>query len=305
MSRPKRSPRPSAVARYSAYLDGFREFPGRPGLPEQPPQWDRIPAFLKSMQADSFDLILQLHGNGVLTNPLVALWGAKQTAGFYLADRYRPDPDLFLLYANEGLEVHRLLRLVEFLGMQIQGDHLEFPVLDADRQVLWGLAGDGSLLPGQYGCIHPGASVPERCWPVERFASVARAMAARGRRVVLTGTAPEVGLTEQIARTVPGSCLDLAGRTDLGMLAALLSDARLLICNDTGVGHLAAALRAPSAILSTATSRSADALHLALLESRLLESPSITMPRPLPPLEERMSAPESAPNRRGLFGRGS
>src|SRR5258705_13888678 len=61
------------VDRYPAYLDGFREFPGWPGLPEQPPRWDRIPAFLAAMQAERFDLVLQFHGSGVLTNPLVAL----------------------------------------------------------------------------------------------------------------------------------------------------------------------------------------------------------------------------------------
>jgi ADP-heptose:LPS heptosyltransferase len=105
--------------------------------------------------------------------------------------------------------------------------------------------------PGRYVCIHPGASVPERRWPVEQFAVVAGAFAARGLRVVLTGTAPEAGLTEQVARTATVDCVDLAGRTDLGVLAALLSEARLLVCNDTGVSHLAAALRTPSVVLST------------------------------------------------------
>jgi ADP-heptose:LPS heptosyltransferase len=100
-------------------------------------------------------------------------------------------------------------------------------------------------------CVHPGASVPERRWPAERFAAVARAFADRGLRVVLTGTSPEAGLTEQVAREANVACVDLAGRTDLGVLAALLSEARLLVCNDTGVSHLAAALRTPSVVLST------------------------------------------------------
>jgi ADP-heptose:LPS heptosyltransferase len=239
------------VDRYRAYLDGFREFPGWPGLPEQPPRWEGVPAFLAAMQAEQFDLVLQLHGSGALTNPLVALLGAKRTAGFYLPGGYRPDPDLFLPYPDEGLEVRRLVQLVEFLGMPTQGEHLEFPVYDSDRRALAALTAAESLGPRGYVCIHPGASVAERRWPAERFAAVARALAARGLRVVLTGTAPEADLTGQVARAAGGACLDLAGQTDLGVLAALLSEARLLVCNDTGVSHLAAALCTPSVVVST------------------------------------------------------
>jgi ADP-heptose:LPS heptosyltransferase len=239
------------VDRYAAYLDSFRAFPGWPGLPEQPPQWDRIPAFLAAMQAERFDLVVQLHGSGGLTNPLVALLGARRTAGFYLPGGYRPDPDLFLPYLHEDLEVRRLLKLVAFLGAPATAEHLEFPVWDSDRKALAALAGANLGELGRYVCIHPGASVPERRWPVERFAAVAQALAARGLRVVLTGTAAEAGLTAQVAGTLEGACLDLAGRTDLGVLAALLSDARLLVCNDTGVSHLAAALQTPSVVVST------------------------------------------------------
>jgi len=237
--------------RFPAYLDSFREFPGWPGLPEQPPRWNYIPTFLAAMQDEKFDLILQLHGSGTITNLLVSLMGAKRTAGFFAPGFYRPDPDLFLPYPDEGLEVHRLLRLVEFLGMPSQGDHLEFPVYETDREALKELVGAGTLQPGSYVCIHPGASVPERRWPAERFAAASRALTARGLKVVVTGTAPEADLTEQIARETGETCLDLAGQTDLGVLAALLGEARLLICNDTGVSHLAASLGTPSVVLST------------------------------------------------------
>jgi len=91
--------------RYSAYLDGFRVFPGWPGLPEQPPQSHRVPAFLSQMQAEQFDLVLQLHGSGVVSNPLAELFGGRRIAGFYSPGHYQPDPALFMAYPDGGLEV--------------------------------------------------------------------------------------------------------------------------------------------------------------------------------------------------------
>jgi ADP-heptose:LPS heptosyltransferase len=143
------------------------------------------------------------------------------------------------------------LRLVEFLGIPGRGEHLDFPVREEDRRALGALHGVSDLRPGTYACVHPGASVPGRRWPAERFAAVAGALADRGLRVVLTGTAEEAELTRAVAGALRAPHVDLAGRTDLGALAALLAGARLLVCNDTGVSHLAAALGVPSVVLFT------------------------------------------------------
>jgi ADP-heptose:LPS heptosyltransferase len=235
------------AARFPHLLDGFREFPGYPGLPERVPRIDRIPAFLAEMQAASFDLAIQLHGSGSIVNPLVELFGARRCAGFFRPDDYRPEDGLFLPWPERGTEVRRLLALTEFLGVPTKGEHLEFPVHEVDRRRLATL---GPLPPpGTYACIHPGASVPERRWPTERFAEVARWLTVQGLAIVLTGTAEEAALTRSVAAEVPA--IDYTGRTDLGTVAAVIEGARILVCNDTGVSHLAAALRIPSVVLST------------------------------------------------------
>lgn len=239
------------AARFDRYLDGFLEFPGFPGLPERPPRVDLIPGFLAEAQARRFDLAVQLHGSGSFVNPLTELLGARRCAGFFTPGDYCPDPDRFVAWPERGLEVHRLLRLTEFLGCPGCGDGLEFPLREDDFRRLRAAEGAAALDPGGYACLHPGASVPERRWPVSRFAAVARALAARGLRVVLTGAAAERPLTAALARELDGACLDLAGRTDLGSLGVLLSGARLLVSNDTGVVHMAAALKTPAVIVST------------------------------------------------------
>jgi ADP-heptose:LPS heptosyltransferase len=239
------------VERFATYLDGLLEFPGYPGLPERTPQVEQVPHFLTAAQQQRFDLALQMHGSGLVTNPLAVLFGARTTAGFFVPGQFCPDPETFLPYPDRGPEVRRLLKLLSFLGAPPRGEELEFPLFDEDRQALSAVGGAVSLRPGTYACVHPGASVPERRWPVERFAAVARSLAGRGLRVVLTGTVGEAELTRALAQGLGSRALDLAGQTSLGALGALLRGARLLVCNDTGVSHLADALRVPSVVLST------------------------------------------------------
>ncbi|SCL33306.1 ADP-heptose:LPS heptosyltransferase [Micromonospora nigra] len=105
-------------------------------------------------------------------------------------------------------------------------------------------------LPTGVSVLHPGSKEPAKRWPADRFAALARALTDRGHRVVLTGTADERAVAARVARDAglpPGAVL--AGRTDLGGLAALVADARLVVSADTGVAHLATAYGTPSVVL--------------------------------------------------------
>jgi ADP-heptose:LPS heptosyltransferase len=241
------------VERFADYLDGLLEFPGYPGLPERTPQVEEVPAFLAAAQQRRFDLALQMHGSGTLTNSLTVLLGARLTGGFYVPGQFCPDPDRFLPYPDLEPEVRRCLRLVEFLGVPLQGDHLEFPLGDDDYEALHAIPEARQLQPGSYVCVHPGARSADRRWPPDRFVAVADALAARGLPVVLTGAPEEAPLTAAVARAMATPLLDLAGRTSLGALAALLKGARLVVCNDTGVSHVAAAVDAPSVVIFSAS----------------------------------------------------
>ena len=230
------------VDRLPAYLDGFLEFPGWPGLPEQAYDTGAVPRFLQAVQARGFDLAIQLHGNGTLTNTVVALLGATRTAAFCSPGAFVPEPALSVRYPDEGPEICRALHLIEHLGYPSRGVGLEFPVRTADRAALDRLRSKRGLPLEDYVCIHPGARDPARRWSSQAFASVGDALAAQGLSVILTGTAAEIATINAVARDMRRGCLSLGGLTDLGMLAALLEGARLLVCSDTGVSHLAAAL---------------------------------------------------------------
>lgn len=239
------------IKRFNRYIDRLLEFPGYPGLPEQPTQLSQIPAFIQQAQNERFDLAIQMHGNGVITNPLTVMLGARCNAGFFLPDQYCPDENCFLPYISDESEVLRYLRLLEFLGVSSQGTELEFPIYDEDKLELRQIDAVQELAGGGYVCIHPGASTAARCWQPEKFAAVADALSSLGLRIVLTGSAAEMALTQTVGSLMKAPSLNLAGRTSLGALAALLQQANLLICNDTGVSHLAAALQLKSVAIFT------------------------------------------------------
>ena len=239
------------VERFAHYLDDMLEFPGWPGMPERTPQARQIPAFLFEAQARSFDLALQLHGNGTAFNPVTILLGAANTGGFYQPGFYCPDPSRFLIYHEHESEVRRCLRLVEHLGFPAQGDTLEFPLNNNDLQEFAQLVENCGIQPGNYACLHPGASTFERRWSVAQFAAIGDALARRGLQVLLTGLKNEASLTKRVAAAMKSPVVNLAGLTSLGSMAALLKNSRLLVCNDTGVSHLAAALEVPSIVIFT------------------------------------------------------
>lgn len=236
------------VSRFHSYLDDHIDFPGFPGFPEQPARISELPSFLERMQKMEIDLAIQMQGSGELSNTLISLWGAKQTAGFFLPGYYCPDKNSFLEYPQNEPEAWRHLRLMEFLGIPLQGDELEFPLFEQDWEALEQIKGKYDL-QGRYVCIHPGARAAFRRWPAENFASVADGLAAKGFQIVLTGTGEEAALTGAVAQKMATPAIDLAGETDLGLLAALVSQADMVLSNDTGMAHVAAALKTPSVIL--------------------------------------------------------
>jgi ADP-heptose:LPS heptosyltransferase len=245
------------IDRFRNYIDELLELPGYPGLPECTPDLRAIPEFLARIQARRFDMALQLHGSGTVTNPLTVLLGARINAGLFLPGEYCPDPQRFVSCPPEESEIRRCLRVLEAAGIPPAGEELEFPLVDADDRRLAEIEAAHGLRPGCYACIHPGSSTPARRWAPERFAAIGDWLAEQDVRVVLTGGDAERDVARAVASAMSSVPLDMTGRTDLPLLAAVFSHARLLVGNDTGTSHLAAAVGLPSVVIfaSDATQR--------------------------------------------------
>jgi ADP-heptose:LPS heptosyltransferase len=235
------------AARFPAFVHDFIPFPGWPGLPEREPDAAAIPAFIERARRRRFDLAIQLHGDGRLTNDVVRQFGATETWGFHPAGTLPPAQGGFVEYPGVGHEIHRLLLLTEAMGLRDRGDALEFPVSAAEESVATSLLSQLGVGP-RFAVVHAGGSTPSRRWPPQAFAAVAEDLRARGLPVILTGAAAEAPIVAAVQRGAP-SAHPLAGRTSLGVLAALIGRASLLVANDTSVSHIAAALRTHSVIV--------------------------------------------------------
>lgn len=144
-------------------------------------------------------------------------------------------------------EVRRQLDLVAAVGCATDDERIRLRLPDRARATARRrLAAAGIDLDRPWLVLHPGASAPSRRYPAESFAEVARCLVAEdGLQVVFTGTAPERALVEAIRRDMGASSTSLVGRLDLAELAAVLERAALLVANNTGPVHVAAAVGTP------------------------------------------------------------
>jgi len=238
------------VDRFSAYLDEFLPFPGHPLLPEQTVHHDDLPPFYARVCAREFSLAVQLHGSGDIANHIVSGFGASAMAGHCRGKPLITDKTVLTPCPETGAEPERLLHLAGQLGAPTAGAYLEFPILPEDEEELAASGVATGLEPRNYICVHPGARQRTTCWPPERFASVADRLADEfGMRIVLTGSADEAPLAQAVADRMHVPAVVAAAPISIGAMAALMSRARLLICNDTGVSHIAAGLGLHSVVI--------------------------------------------------------
>ena len=198
---------------------------------------DAPPGTLLRRRTGHRHVAVNLHGRGPLSHRLLQAGEPDALVAFACRETGVTGP----LWRADEHEVSRWCRLVTWAG---------------------GGCGGGDLLLGEPGdrsgpvVVHPGAASPSGRWPPERWAAVARALAADGHEVVVTGSGPEE--CRAAGAVVAGAGLpaaaDLGGRLDLPALADLVRWARLVLCGDTGVSHLATAWGTPSVTLFGPTS---------------------------------------------------
>jgi len=163
---------------------------------------------------------------------------------YQLLTHWVPDPE-----PERGVrhEVRRQLDLVAAVGCRARDERMALRVpAEARRRVAQMLGELGIDGKTRWVLMHPGASAASRRYPPEGFAEAARRLVeTHGCRVLFTGSAPERELVEHIRSAMAAPSHSLAGRLDLAGLAALVARAPVLIANNTGPVHVAAAVGTP------------------------------------------------------------
>lgn len=262
------TPQAAVAYRHAAAVDGIETIDvhgrhDRPTAGARIARWTAAVRQLVALRRRGYDVV-------VLCHPLVTRRGALKHAGVCLAVGAPVRAGLaaagqrrawFLTHraADPGYDGAHVIEAMGAIGAAIgapaTAPRLAFaPGADAEAEADRRLAGlDGpARAPGRGGplagrriALHPGAGPysAARRWPPASFADLARRLRAAGAALVLVGTAGDDGAA---VRAAGGPIdLDLTGATDVPTLAAVLARCDLVVANDGGVAHLAAAVGTP------------------------------------------------------------
>jgi heptosyltransferase-2 len=231
------------------YLDDRRIFHGR--LPAKALEVIRVAWRLRR---ERYDVGFNFHRDWRF-NIILFLAGCRRRIGFaqgpVRAGRYGRKPWLLTDGVTlAGIKHHifhycDLLKVLDIICLDFK---MAFPLeggaaASAARKFL------ADAVPGDYIVLAPGgaANVKEemesRRWPGENFAALAGLLLRSGRPVVLLGSGSDTVIAARIKAVQP-AVVDLTDRTSLAEAAAIMKGSRLVICNDSGLMHLAAAVGA-------------------------------------------------------------
>jgi heptosyltransferase I len=193
-------------------------------------------SFLRSLRDRKFDLVLDMQG---LFRSGYMSWATRAAVRLGFSNAREGGWIFYNHWVRNDLRTHavtRYLDLAEAAGCGREPVEFVLPVRDEDRATVSAL-----LPPGErYAVLAPGAGWDTKRWPVERFAALVPPLREMGLTSVVAGGPGDRKWSAQI----PGA-IDLTGRTTLKELIALLDSASVVIGNDSGPSHIAAALGRP------------------------------------------------------------
>lgn len=209
--------------------------------------WREIGAFRSALQAKAYDAVIDTQG--LLKSAVVARRARGPLAG-YAADSAR-EPVAARFYDRRfsvATDAHAVVR-----NRRLVAAALGYAVDDAPDYGIAAAPADFPWLPAQpYVVFLTATSRDDKLWPESHWLELGRQLNALGYAAVLPGgSAVERGRAARLAAAIPGAVA--APPLSIPQLAALLAGSRAAVGVDTGLTHLAVALKIPTVALYTAT----------------------------------------------------
>jgi len=219
--------------------------------------WYHVGAFgslvslISRLRQSKFDAVIDLQGL-FRTASLAWLSGCKKRLGManarelariFYTHRITQDEDCIHL-------VDYYLKIIRTAGASETQVQFVLPQDPAAAGSISTLLTSHNIKPDSYVVFVPGSARSDKCWPIQRFAALADKISSQFHlSIVATGTASETSIVENLKALTNVPITNFAGLTNLTELIALLRAARLVVSNDTGPGHIAAALGAPLVLI--------------------------------------------------------
>jgi len=204
-------------------------------------------SLIRQLRRSKFDAIFDFQGL-FRTGSLAWLSGCKKRFGManarefgriFYTQKVTQDQDCIHL-------VDYYLKIVKTAGAYNADVQFVFPQDVTAAESIRKLLAKHRIERGNYAVLVPGSAHRDKCWPVERFAALADKISSQfNLSVVAVGTSSEADLVDRLKNLANVFVANLAGQTSLKELVALLKAAKLVVGNDTGPGHIAAALGVP------------------------------------------------------------
>lgn len=234
-------------------IDGYLRFERRKmnGWWYRPAAWKTLKFFLASLRQGQFDLVVDLQG--LFRTAFFAFYtGCPRRYGMSTARE-----GAVLFYSHKTSLSPETIHLIDYYNRivaDVGGKILctDCPITPPDSAIasIHEKLSAGGVNDKPYAVLVPGSAHQSKCWPTQRFAAIIEKISKElNLSVVGAGIASESILVDQLRQYTSVPLLNLAGQTNIPELVALLKNARLVISNDTGPGHLAQALKIPTVLI--------------------------------------------------------
>lgn len=206
--------------------------------------------FFRAIKRARFDLVIIFNPSkffNILTflSGIPVRVGYDRKWGFLLSHKMKDRK-----YLCEKHEIEYNLDLVRLIGVNTDNKNPYFPLDNLAEDTIKDIFKDNSIEADDLLiAVHPATSNPDKMWPLDKFAQISdRLISEFGVKIVLIGAEEEKKISDEVRSKMENGVLDLTGALSIKETGSILKKCKLLVSNDSGPVHIAAAVGTPTIV---------------------------------------------------------